>query len=383
MKKILLVPDSFKGTMSSGEICSIMEQSIRAYYPRAEVVGIPVADGGEGSVDSFLSAAGGQKISASVKGPYFQDLPSFYGILPDGTAVVEMAAAAGLPLVGENKHAEKTTTYGVGQLIAHAAQSGCRKIIVGLGGSATNDGGTGAAAALGVRFLNSAGAPFVPVGETLCEIASVDPRGLLPALRGVEFIAMCDIDNPLCGAQGAAAVFGPQKGADGETVEMLDRGLRHLAELVKKDLGRDILNLPGSGAAGGMGGGMAAFLGSRLQSGIDTVLDTVRFDSLLDGADLVISGEGRIDFQSLRGKTVVGVARRTQKRGVPLVAVVGDIGENIEGVYREGVWAVFSINRVAIPRPQAKLRCRSDLKLTMDNLFRFLSLWERRGGLSR
>lgn len=375
MKKILLIPDSFKGTMSSSEICEIMKKAIHTYYPETEVISIPVADGGEGTVDSFLAAVGGKKVHLTVKGPYFEDIQSFYGILPDNTAVVEMAAAAGLPLVGENKHAEKTTTYGVGQLISHAVASGCRKIIIGLGGSATNDGGTGAAAALGVRFINAKGESFIPVGETLSEIASIDTSGLDPDLKGVEMITMCDIDNPLCGPRGAAAMFAPQKGADEAMVRILDQNLAHMAEIVKKDLGRDIINLKGAGAAGGMGGGMAAFFGSKLQMGIEIVLDAVHFNELLDGADLVFSGEGKIDSQSLGGKVVIGVARRTKKKGVPLIAIVGDIGDDIEGVYDEGVSAIFSINRVAVPFNEAKLRSKSDLALTMDNLMRFISLY--------
>ena len=375
MKKILLIPDSFKGTMSSSEICEIMKKAIHTYYPETEVISIPVADGGEGTVDSFLAAVGGKKVHLTVKGPYFEDIQSFYGILPDNTAVVEMAAAAGLPLVGDNKHAEKTTTYGVGQLISHAVASGCRKIIIGLGGSATNDGGTGAAAALGVRFINAKGEAFIPVGESLSEIVSIDTSGLDPAIKEVEMITMCDIDNPLCGPRGAAAVFAPQKGADEAMVRILDQNLAHMAEIVKKDLGRDIINLKGAGAAGGMGGGMAAFFGSKLQMGIETVLDAVRFNELLDGADLVFSGEGKIDSQSLGGKVVIGVARRTKKKGVPLIAIVGDIGDDIEGVYDEGVSAIFSINRVAIPFSEAKLRSKSDLALTMDNLMRFISLY--------
>jgi len=374
MKKVLLIPDSFKGTMSSSDICGIMEKVILTYYPNSEVISIPVADGGEGSVDSFLAAVGGKKVQLTVKGPYFEDIQSFYGILPDNTAVLEMAAAAGLPLVGENKHAEKTTTYGVGQLIEHAAKAGCKKIIVGLGGSSTNDGGAGAAAALGVSFKDSKGKAFVPVGENLCDISAIDVSGLSPALAGVELITMCDIDNPLCGPQGAAAVFGPQKGADEAMVQILDANLAHMAAVVKKDLNKDILNIAGAGAAGGMGGGMVAFFGSRLQMGIETVLDTVQFDSLLKGADLVISGEGKIDFQSLRGKVVIGVARRTKKTGVPLIAIVGDIGDDIEGAYDEGVNAIFSINRVAVPFNEAKLRCKNDLALTMDNLMRFITL---------
>jgi len=351
-----------------------MKKAVHTYYPDAEVISIPVADGGEGTVDSFLNAVGGRKVHLTVKGPYFEDIQSFYGVLPDNTAVVEMAAAAGLPLVGENRNPGKTTTYGVGQLIEHAANSGCKKIIVGLGGSATNDGGAGAAAALGVCFRNFRGEAFIPVGESLSEIASIDLSGLNPVLKEVELITMCDIDNPLCGPQGAAAVFAPQKGADEDMVRVLDANLAHMAEVIKRDLGKDIINLKGAGAAGGMGGGMVAFFGSTLQMGIETVLDAVNFDSLLDGADLVFSGEGKIDSQSLWGKVVIGVARRTRQRGIPLIAIVGDIGDDIESIYDEGVSAVFSINRVAIPFSEAKLRCKKDLALTMDNIMRFISL---------
>lgn len=377
MKKILLIPDSYKGTMSSGQICRIMEKAILKYYPNAEVISIPVADGGEGSVDSFLAAVGGEKAAVNVKGPYFEDIQSFYGVLPDHTAVIEMAAAAGLPLVGDNKHAEKTTTYGVGQLMKHAVSAGCKRIILGLGGSATNDGGTGAAAALGVSFKNAEGKSFIPVGQTLSDISSIDISGMYSTLAGVEIITMCDIDNPLCGPHGASAVFGPQKGADEAMVRMLDANLAHMAEIVKRDLGKDIINLPGAGAAGGMGGGAAAFFNSKLQMGIETVLDIVHFDTLLKGTDLVISGEGKIDFQSLRGKVVIGVARRTKKAGIPLIAIVGDIGDNIEGAYDEGVSAIFSINRVAVPFKEAKLRSESDLMLTMDNLMRCINAFKK------
>lgn len=373
MKKILLIPDSFKGTMSSTEICSIMEERIRAYYPDAEVISIPVADGGEGSVDSFLAAVGGKRVAVTVKDPYMQDIEAFYGVIDNGsTAVIEMAACAGLPLVGENRQAHKTTTYGVGQLIAHAAISGCKRMIVGLGGSATNDLGAGAAAALGVRFADKDGKVFVPVGENLSQIAHIDTSGLLPELKNIEIITMCDIDNPLYGKNGAAYVFAPQKGADPAMVEYLDAQLKAGAEVIRRELGTDIAQLAGAGAAGGMGGGMVAFFGSRLQMGIETVLDTVGFDSLLQGADLVFTGEGKIDDQSLRGKVVIGVARRTKKVGVPLIAVVGDIGDHIEAAYSEGVSAVFSINRVAVDFSEAKKRSKSDMALTIDNLMRFI-----------
>ena len=262
MKKFLLIPDSFKGTMSSSEICSIMKKAILNNYNDAEVISIPVADGGEGSVDAFLTAVGGEKISVKVKGPYFEDITSFYGIIDNGkTAVIEMAACAGLPLVEDKANPCKTTTYGVGQLIANAVERGCKKIIIGLGGSCTNDGGAGAAAALGVVFTDKAGKSFVPVGGTLKDIEHIDKSKLLPALKQVEVVTMCDIDNPLFGESGAAYVFAPQKGATPEMVKELDFGLRHLDKKIQSDLNLSLSELKGAGAAGGMGCGMVAFLG--------------------------------------------------------------------------------------------------------------------------
>ena len=370
--KVLVIPDSFKGNLSSPEICAIVSGQISAHYPAAEIVCLPVADGGEGSVDAFLTAAGGERVTRNVKNPYFEDIEAFYGILADGeTAAIEMAAAAGLPLVGERLCPARTTTYGVGQLIADAVGRGCKRIILGLGGSATNDFGTGAAAALGVRFLDADGQPFVPTGGTLSQIAGIDTSARLPGLDAVPLIAMCDIDNPLYGESGAAHVFAPQKGADQVMVEALDAGLRVVSDTVIRELGVDVSALPGAGAAGGMGGGMAAFFGARLQSGIETVLEAVNFDALLEDADLVITGEGKIDRQSLGGKVVIGVARRAKRKHVPVIAIVGDIGDDIAEAYDEGVGAIFSINRVAVPFAEAKQRCRSDLALTVDNLMRF------------
>ena len=369
--KWILVPDSFKGTMSSREVCGILRRELLARMPEAEVVSLPVADGGEGSVDAFLEAVGGRRVSVPCTGPDGAPMEGFFGLLGDGsTAVVEMAAAAGLPLLEGRLDAEGATTYGVGELILAAAKAGARKIILGLGGSATNDGGCGCAAALGVRFLDEAGKPFVPVGRTLEHIAHIDKRDLSPVLQGVELVAMCDIDNPLCGPTGAAAVFGPQKGADGPAIERLDRGLYHLAEVVRADLGTEILELPGAGAAGGMGGGAAAFLGCPLGMGIDIVLDTVGFDTLLPGTRAVITGEGRIDGQSLRGKVVVGVARRARRAGVPVIAVVGDIASGAAAAYEEGVTAMFSTNRRAVPWEQARLTAKEDLRAAAGDLFR-------------
>lgn len=373
MKKIICIPDSFKGTMSSLEICDIMENSINNIYPNANVIKIPVADGGEGSVDAFISAVGGEKVSATVKGPFFEDMEAFYGVIDNGyTAVIEMAACAGLPLVGDNKDPRKTTTYGVGQLISYAIQRGCKKIIMGLGGSSTNDAGAGAACALGVKFYNSSGEEFIPVGGTLKDITHIDISGVTQQIRKVEIITMCDIDNPMYGDTGAAAVFGPQKGATPAIVAELDEGLKHIANLINKELGKDVSEIPGSGAAGAMGAGMVAFFNSHLQMGIETVLDTVYFDKLLHDTDMVFTGEGKIDSQSIRGKVVIGVARRAKRSHVPLIAVVGDIGDDIESAYEEGVTAIFSINRVAVDFNIAKTRSKNDLALTMNNLLRFM-----------
>jgi glycerate kinase len=376
--KFLLIPDSFKGTMSSGEICAIMAAAIKKQYPQAEVVSIPVADGGEGSVDAFLSALGGEKRRAAVTGPCFEKVESFYGLVDGGkTALIEMAASSGLPLAAARGPLDprKTTTYGAGELISSALASGSvNKIIMGLGGSATNDGGCGAAAALGIRFFDSRGTHFIPTGGTLHDIQHIDAGGLAPGLKNVKLITMCDIDNPLCGKTGAAYIFGPQKGADPAMVEFLDAGLSCLASVVKKDLGVDLEAMKGAGAAGGMGYGMNVFFGSELQMGIETVLDTVHFDELLKGASMVFSGEGKIDTQSLRGKVVIGIARRTKAAGVPLVAVVGDIGDNIEQAYELGVHAIFSINRVALPYEQARSRAKNDMALTMENILRFMSI---------
>ena len=293
-------------------------------------------------------------------------------MLPDGTAVIEMAASAGLPQVGDRKDPSRTTTYGVGELILDAARKGAKRLVIGLGGSSTNDAGCGAAAACGVTFLNKEGKSFTPVGGTLDKITHIDVSTMDPAVRALPITAMCDIDNPFYGPTGAAAVYGPQKGADDAMVASLDAKMVYLAGLIKRELGEDLQALPGSGAAGGMGGGMKAFFSARLQMGIDTVLDVTGFDSLASGADMVFTGEGKIDGQSLRGKVVIGVARKAKKLGVPVIALVGDIADDIEAAYDEGVTGIFSINRVAVPYKEARLRAQSDLSLTMDNILRFM-----------
>ena len=374
MEKILLVPDSFKGTLSSRQVCQVMAGQLRRFFPQAQVKSIPVADGGEGSVEAFLAAAGGERRMLTVTGPFGEPVEAFYGILGDGrTAVIEMAACAGLPLAEGRLNPERATTYGVGELLLAAKEAGCTKAILGLGGSCTNDGGAGAAAALGAKFTRADGAAFVPSGGTLGEIAALDVSPVAQALQGMELTAMCDIDNPLYGEAGAAAVFAPQKGADAAMVARLDAGLRHLGQVSARCLGRDFSHLPGTGAAGGLGFGMAAFCGAQLRMGIDAVLDAVGFDSLLPGTDVVFTGEGKIDSQSARGKVVSGVAARCRKAGVPVVAVVGQIGQGFEEMYQQGLTAVFSINRAAQPFAESRFHAGENLALTMENIARLLA----------
>ena len=370
MKKCVMISDSFKGSLSSSRICAIAHERTEAFFPGCQVVGLPVADGGEGTVDCFLEACGGERITAEVTGPLGEPVSAAYGRLPDGTAVIEMAAAAGLPMVGERKDPLRTTTYGVGQLIRHAVEHGAKTIILGLGGSATNDCGCGCAAALGVRFLNQDGEAFLPVGGTLDQVAGIDISAARRLLEGVSLTAMCDIDNPMFGPQGAAYIFGPQKGADPETVERLDRNLRSINRVIERKLGIFVSELPGAGAAGAFGAGVVAFLGGSLKSGIETVLDTVGFDRLLEGTDYVFTGEGRIDSQSLRGKVISGVAARAVKQGVPVIALVGDVLDDAYGAYDIGVTAIFSINRLAIPFSEAKHRSRQDYIHTFEDVLR-------------
>ena len=374
MEKILLVPDSFKGTLSSRQVCQVMAGQLRRFFPQAQVKSIPVADGGEGSVEAFLAAAGGERRMLTVTGPFGEPVEAFYGVLGDGrTAVIEMAACAGLPLAEGRLNPERATTYGVGELLLAAKEAGCTKAILGLGGSCTDDGGVGAAAALGAKFTRADGAAFVPTGGTLGEIAALDVSPVAQALQGMELTAMCDIDYPLYGEAGAAAVFAPQKGADAAMVARLDAGLRHLGQVSARCLGRDFSHLPGAGAAGGLGFGMAAFCGAQLRMGIDAVLDAVGFDSLPPGTDVVFTGEGKIDSQSARGKVVSGVAARCRKAGVPVVAVVGQIGQGFEEMYQQGLTAVFSINRAAQPFAESRFHAGENLALTMENIARLLA----------
>lgn len=372
--KFVLIPDSFKGTLSSVQICKIIAEKIREHFSDSEILEIPVADGGEGSVEAFLLAAGGEKVKARVKNPYFEDMDSYFGLLDDGkTAVVEMASCAGLPLVENRKNPRLTTTYGVGQLMLAAAKRGVKKIIVGLGGSATNDGGCGAAAAAGAKFYNKEGQEFIPTGGTVKDIERIDLSGMDKVFENVEMITMCDIDNPMYGPFGASYVFAPQKGADAECVEELDEGMKNLSRVITETIGKDISQMPGTGAAGAMGAGMVAFFDAKLQMGIETVLDTVQFDQEIADADYIFTGEGKLDAQSLRGKVVMGIAKRAQRQEKKVIAVVGGADDkNIQDAYQRGVTAVFSINRLPQDFSVSRKYSVENLSYTVDNILRLL-----------
>ena len=375
MKKCIVISDSFKGTLSTLDICAIAREVFPAHFPDCELVTLPVADGGEGTVACFLEALQAQPVTVSISGPFGEPIQAVYA-RKNSLAVIEMASAAGMPLAGERRDPETATTYGVGQLIRHAVEQGCTDILLGLGGSATNDGGCGCAAALGTCFFDAAGNSFVPVGGTLADIAHIDVRERCRLLENVRVTVMCDVENPLFGPNGAAWVFGPQKGADDAMAARLDDGLRNLDAAFQQDLGLHLADLPGAGAAGGMGAGSIAFLGGTLRSGIEAVLDAVDFDRRLDGADLVITGEGRIDAQSVQGKVISGIARRTAPRNIPLVAIVGGIGPGAEAAYRLGLTAMFSINRAAESFAESAPRSAENYRRTLADLLRLIKAME-------
>ena len=375
MKKVIIIPDSFKGTLSAKQICRILKEKVHQQFPACEVVTVPVADGGEGSVDCFLEALGGRKETVQVHGPYMELMEAEYGILSDGTAVVEMASCAGLPLVEDRKNPKKTTTYGVGELILAAAKAGSKRIITGLGGSCTNDGGCGMAAALGIRFYDAQDREFVPTGGTLKEIRRIDMSRREKLLDQIELLAMCDITNPLTGPEGAAHVFSPQKGADEGMIQELEAGMVHYASILEQTVQiPKIRELPGGGAAGGMGTGMAALLGAKLIPGIQAVLDTVQIDTLAEHADLILTGEGKIDSQSIHGKVLSGIARRGKALGIPVVAIAGGIDrEALPELYRDGLTAAFSINQLPQDFSVSRGKSMENLETEMENLLRLIA----------
>ena len=376
MKKVIVISDSFKGTLSSQEICEIARGSVPRILPGCEVVAIPVADGGEGTVGCFIEAISAESVTVSVSGPYRERVDAVYA-RKDKLAIVEMAGAAGLPLVGDRLDPAATTTYGVGELIRHAVEHGCTEILLGLGGSCTNDGGCGCAAALGTKFYDADGNAYVPTGGTLDRLSRIDNADANALLRGVRVTLMSDVTNPLCGELGAAHVFGPQKGADAAMVERLDANLAHFAEVLSRDLGVSVADMSGAGAAGGMGAGCVALLGAELRSGIEAVLDLVDFDAQLDGADLVITGEGRIDSQSVRGKVISGIARRTQPKRVPLVAIVGCVAPDADAAYNLGVTAIFGIDRPARAFADYAAESAEHYRATLEDVLRLIRAYNK------
>lgn len=367
MKRCLVLSDSFKGTLSSPDICRIARS---LHIPGWHIDALPVADGGEGTTDCFLDACGGQRIALPVSGPFGGTIDGFYGLLPDGTAVVECAAAAGLHQAEGRPDPEAATTYGVGQLLAHALDHGAKRLILGLGGSCTNDGGCGAAAALGVRFYDRQDRGFVPTGGTLADIETIDLSGRHPGLRPGVLTVMCDIDNPLYGETGAAYIFAPQKGANDACVQRLDAGLRHFAAVLHAQLGAEVDTLPGGGAAGGFGAGCAALLCGALRSGITTVLDTVDFDRRAMGCDLVVTGEGSFDAQSLGGKAISGVAGRCQKLRVPAAVLAGRVALTPEQWAPLDLRAVRSINPTGATLEDARANAAAYYRTALETLLK-------------
>lgn len=327
MKRITIAVDSFKGSLSSREVADAFEAGFRERIPTCEVRKVSIADGGEGTVDALVETLNGDYVEARVADPLGREIVARYGVIDGGrTAVMEMSAASGLPLIApEERNPLLTSTYGTGEMIAHAIERGCRKFLIGIGGSATNDGGTGMLRALGFRFLDSEGAELVGGGEILERIATIDSSSARKELSECEFIVACDVTNPLYGPEGAAYVFAPQKGADAAMVERLDQGLRTYARAIERFNGVQVDRIAGAGAAGGLGGGFKALLGARLERGIDMVLSAMQFDKIIAGSDLVITGEGRIDRQTTMGKAPSGVLREATAQGIPTIAIGGAV----------------------------------------------------------
>ncbi|UQZ89456.1 glycerate kinase [Deltaproteobacteria bacterium Smac51] len=342
--RIVVAPDSYKGSISALGVAEAVEEGFRRVFPDAEVIKAPIADGGEGTVEALVSSTGGHYRQTMVSGPLGAPVEAVWGVLGDGrTAVIEMAAASGLPLIGfDQRDPLRASTFGTGQLLKAVLDAGLTRVILGIGGSATNDGGSGFASALGVRFLDDEGRELPPGGAALARLARVDLSGLDPKVAEMEIMVACDVDNPLCGPRGASAVFGPQKGATPEMVETLDKALGHYGRLAAEATGRDIVDTAGAGAAGGLGAGLMFFTPAKLRPGIDIVLEAIDFDKMVEGAALVITGEGRTDFQTAFGKAPVGVARIAKKRSVPVVCLSGGLGEGYKSIYAQGIDAALA-----------------------------------------
>lgn len=361
--KILIASDSFKGSATTMEVADRIEKGLIRIIPELEVLKLPMADGGEGTVETLVYGMDGKFVYEEVTGPLGDRVQAKYGIIQDQIAIIEMAEASGLVLVEEERrNPSLTSTYGTGELILSALQRGYGKIYVGIGGSATNDGGVGMARALGYRFLDRDGNEIPEGGGGLDGLRRIDRSNVTPLLEDAQITVMCDVENPLYGPDGAAYVYGPQKGADPQMVQLLDRNLRHLADILKEDMDVDIGDVPGSGAAGGLGGGLMAFCGADLRPGIEMVLDILEFDGLLKDVDLVITGEGRIDGQSSKGKVPAGVAKRARKLNKPLVAMAGGVGEGTEILHTMGIDLILPI----VDRPMGLLDAMDGVGILLE-----------------
>lgn len=376
MKKFVLAPDSFKESMTAKEVCVAMEKGIRKVFSDAEIVHVPMADGGEGTVESLVDATNGYKEYVEVQGPLpKQKVRAYYGILEDKkTAVIEMAQASGLMLVDPKvRNPLVTTTYGTGELIKAALNKGVSTIIIGIGGSATVDGGIGMAQALGVKFTDKYGNNIEPTGRGLTKIDKISTENMDKRIKNVNFIIASDVENTLTGKNGAAAVFGPQKGATPDEVELLDKGLIHYAEIIRRDIGKNVEDIAGSGAAGGLGAGLIAFLDAKLQSGVEVVANTVELAEKISQADYVFTGEGGMDFQTKYGKTPFGVAQVAKKYQKPVFAEAGYLGERIEELYDIGISAIFGIVDKSESIEESLEKGPQNVERTTENIARLIS----------
>ncbi len=370
LKKVVIAPDSFKESLSALEVAEAIERGFRQIFPQVQYVKLPMADGGEGTVDSMVAATGGEIVTVAVTGPLGQPVQAFYGLLGEGeTAVIEMAAASGLHLAPKaQRDPRMTTSYGTGELILAALERGVKTIILGIGGSATNDGGAGMMQALGARLLDENRQALPPGGAALAQLSYIDLSGVDPRLQQVSITAACDVDNPLCGANGASAVFGPQKGATPEMVTQLDAALRHYGTLLEQATGREVINTPGAGAAGGMGAALLGMLNARLRPGIEIVIETLQLEEALRDADLVITGEGRLDSQSIHGKTPIGVARVAKRFGLPVIGIAGSLSKDYQVVHQHGIDAAFSVLDRVVSLEEALAEAADNLEVTARNV---------------
>jgi len=367
--KIVVAPDSFKGSLTAVEVSDAIEQGIREIFPEAEIKKIPMADGGDGTVQCLVNATGGKILREKVTGPLGDEVLASYGILGDKkTAVIEMAEASGLTLVPENKRNPLiTTTYGTGQLIKSALGQGCRKMIIGIGGSATNDGGAGMVQALGGKLLDKGGEEIGFGGGELKKVFRINTKYLDKRLSETKVLIASDVSNPLCGPKGASRVYGPQKGATPEMIKKLDESLAYFAEIIKRDLNKDIKNIPGAGAAGGLGAGLIAFLDAELRPGIEIIIEIVKLERAIQDADLVITGEGKIDSQTIYGKAPIGVAKIAKKYNIPVIAVAAIIGDDADIVHQYGIDTLLKISEPPMNLNESKVKKYRLIKRTIKN----------------